>query len=88
MELGIIPDRYSNDTYEIIRDLEYVLEGTSILDSCLWQYDERDGTWQTGCGSSWIIGPEPRDDTEMLFCPSCGKRIDEGEEIELAEASE
>lgn len=58
------------------------LEGTSILGACLWQYDERTDTWETGCGAMWVHTSSPPSDNEMLFCPFCSKRIDDGEEFE------
>jgi hypothetical protein len=39
--------------------------------------------WESGCGIAWtLMNDGTPADNEMLFCPFCSKRIDEGEEIE------
>lgn len=62
--------------------LDGMLEDAEPWPSCLWQYDERIDAWETGCGATWVLNDGTPADNEMLFCPACGKRVDEGEDYE------
>lgn len=45
-------------------------------ETCKWTEDE-DGLWNTECGGTFEITEGTPRENEMVFCPYCGKSIEE-----------
>lgn len=43
---------------------------------CGWTHDD-DGTWETGCGNSFILLDDTPMENDMKFCCYCGRHIDD-----------
>lgn len=43
---------------------------------CIWKYDETYNYYESECGSSFIFSYDKRD-KEFVYCPYCGKKIEE-----------
>ena len=46
------------------------------MDKCKWKYDDMHDYYETECESSFIFSYGKRD-SGFIFCPYCGKQIEE-----------
>jgi DNA-directed RNA polymerase subunit RPC12/RpoP len=44
---------------------------------CAWEFNEDDGTHETQCGQTHYFPEGGIADNRYVFCPYCGRRIDE-----------
>ena len=50
---------------------------------CKWTYDEYHGKHDTDCGNAYSFS-DPEMDEGFVFCPYCGREIEEIREVEDA----
>ena len=46
-------------------------------ESCEWLYCEEEDAWDTGCGNKFQVFEGAPRENGMVYCPYCGKRIEE-----------
>ena len=46
-------------------------------ETCLWEFDEHHGFYETGCKNAFLFETEGIKENKFKFCPYCGKEIKE-----------
>ena len=49
---------------------------------CRWKYDESCRCWETECCLSWSFAKGGPKENGLLFCPMCGKKINETQTLQ------
>ena len=57
-------------------ELAQAVRESAVEERCRWS-DDADGTWETGCGQSFIVTEGKPDENDMRFCCYCGRRIEQ-----------
>lgn len=48
-----------------------------MSETCKWKYDECYNMYETDCENAFIFNEGRKSDNGFLFCPYCGKKIEE-----------
>jgi len=60
-----------------VQEAETAMDKCQKADKCLWDGDDYDNMWTSGCGKYFILNEGPPTENGFKFCPFCGKGIRE-----------